>query len=132
MPRISRNANLWNFPGGISDWLGTGHRILQQIRAFEGRAYDTDTQIGFMQALRTANVTTAIPNAIQGRKILNSFAKVGLIDTIDNINITQKGIDFLNANTEQEKRFSLRKACESMEFWNPVETSMSHNFNVRP
>ncbi len=133
MPRrTSKNADLWNFPGGISDWLGTGHRILQQIRIFDGKLYDTTTQIAFMQALRNENITTAMPNAIQGRKILNSFAKVGLIDTISNIHITRKGIDFLNANTEQDKRFFLRKACESIEFWNPVETSMSHSFNVRP
>jgi hypothetical protein len=132
MPR-SRNANLWNFPGGISDWLGKGYNILREIKNFDSRAYNESTQIAFMQALRSARLTAGNPNAIQGRKILNSFAKVGFIDTSQGIiHLTQKGTDFLSATTNDEKQLSLRKACESMEFWNPIEMDMSRSFNVKP
>lgn len=132
MPRASRNADLWNFPGGISDWVGKGHAILNQIVAFQGRDYDSATQVALMQALKSARLFIGNPKDIQGRKILNSFAKVGLIDTESRVQLTQKGRDYLSARTLDEKRASLRSACESMEFWNPVEKDMSHTLNVKP
>lgn len=128
----SANVNLWNFPGGISDWLDKGHSILDKITNFQNRQYNEATQIAFMQALRDANLTTGNPNAIQGRKILNSFAKVGFVATSPTIHLTQKGRDFLTAQTTTDKEISLRKTCESMEFWNPVETDMARDFNIKP
>lgn len=133
MPRgLSGTSHLWNFPGGISDWLTKGWNILGQIRGFNGQPYDDRTQISFMRLLRAAHLTAANPNAIQGRKILNSFAKVGLMDTAGRINLTQRGTDFLSATTIGAKKLVLRRACESIEFWNPVETGLARDFDIRP
>jgi hypothetical protein len=137
MPKERITKDLWNFPGGFSDWVNKGKKILKVVENFEGKKYEEKTQIKILKALRREGLTKAKMYAknpaVSSRKILNSLAKVNLIDySSGNLQITKLGEDLINSKTLEEIKISLRRACENIMFWNPTEKDMNRDFDVNP
>lgn len=129
MPSINRD--LWNFPGAFTAWTTKAKPMLEIIKDYQGQPYSS-VQVEILKDMKNAGLTTANPQGVQGRKFLNSLAKVLLIDTHPKINVTIFGQKLIGAHGENEIQVAMSDACASIHFWNDLEQDMSRDLNINP
>jgi len=128
---VVNTADIWKFPGGISDWLFKGHDQMRVLKSIEGTTPYGAVQTKFQNECDARNIQ-APTSLVSIRKIIKGYEKIGLIEIHPALRITEFGNRFIDASTEGERRTILRKSLIGISFWNPLETRMNKDFDINP